>query len=134
MILVCGIPNAGKTTYSKQFKDVIHYDDLQLTTKGRYKKINEFVAKGECVVDGVFGKRENRCSLIQSCPKDEKKVCVWLNTSLSVCLEREKKYRNRSLFMVKSHYNSFEPPTLDEGWDEIIIIRGNNEQSINNEK
>ena len=27
--LICGLPNAGKTTYSRQFENVIHLDDFR---------------------------------------------------------------------------------------------------------
>ena len=29
MILICGIPNAGKTTYSQRYSDVIHFDEVR---------------------------------------------------------------------------------------------------------
>lgn len=123
MIIICGIPNAGKTTYSERY-NAVHYDDMNLTTRQRYVKLNEIIRQGDAVIEGVFGERKRRIEFVQSCPDGEKKTCIWLDTPLEVCLEREAAYRQRPASMVICHAQVFQPPTLSEGWDEIIIIRG----------
>lgn len=123
MILICGIPNAGKTTYSSRYADVIHYDDMNLTTRQRYAELKRLAQEGNAIVEGVFGESKRRKELADSCPSAEKKICIWIDTPLEECLEREKNYRKRQLGLVQIHHKTFEPPTLDEGWDEIIIKR-----------
>lgn len=122
MILIIGIPNSGKTTYSSQYGNCIHYDEIGRTTRDKYRRLNELASQGNAVIEGVINEKRRRKELISSCPKDEHKVCIWLNTPLTECLKREQNYRKRSLDMVRHHHERFEPPTYDEGWDEIIII------------
>lgn len=126
MTVICGLPNAGKTTYSKRYVKVIHYDDIPLITPKRYEYINEHIEDDICI-EGVFGEKQRRIDIVNTCKgKCIKAVCIWLNTPKEECLKREN--RGRPHGIVKLHSNIFEPPTLDEGWDEIIIIRGDNEQ------
>lgn len=120
MIIICGVPNAGKTTYSQQYKDAVHYDSLNMTTRQRYIYLNRLARRGDAVFDGVFGEGFRRKELVKSCPRGEKKICVWLNTPLEVCLAREN--RDRSPEVVLFHWQAFEPPTMDEGWDRIEVI------------
>lgn len=120
MKMIIGLPNSGKTTYSQRYTDTVHYDLLNFTTRQRYARLGELVALGEAVFEGVFGERCRRMELLSKCPPDEQKICIWLNTPLEVCLAREN--RGRPPEVVLHHWRMFEPPTLDEGWDEIIII------------
>ena len=121
--LICGIPNAGKTTYSKNFKSVLHLDDIK-HSKSRYKSIIELASQstGDICIEGVYSKAKQRTELLEACKDNSPKICIWINTPLEECLEREKNYRKRSLGMVKRFHERFEEPTLEEGWDEIIII------------
>lgn len=123
MILICGLPNAGKTTYSARYDNVVHLDDF-LKDGSVYPLCQKALSEmtGDVCVEGIYGRKQQRISLIQSCEKQPYKICIWLKTPLHVCLERSKTARSRSIVM--AHYNRFQPPTLDEGWDEIIIVRG----------
>ena len=53
------------------------------------------------------------------------KTCIWLNTNFEICQEREINIKHRTDQIVYSQATGFQPPTLDEGWDEIIIIKDN---------
>ena len=75
-------------------------------------------------VEGVYNTIKERKTLLDSVKHQDKKICIWLDTPLEECIEREKNYRKRPIGIVHAHYRSFEPPTLDEGWDEIIVIKG----------
>ena len=108
MILICGIPGAGKTTYSKQYEDVVHYDDYSHLSKAER---TEIFKKAECV-EGIFNNRESRINVLDG----RGGTCIWIDTPADICTER------RYDFLVKAHEAMFEPPTLDEGWDEIIRI------------
>ena len=46
--LICGLPNAGKTTYSKKLENVIHLDDyIGRIFKFRFKNCNLAASKAE---------------------------------------------------------------------------------------
>ena len=119
--LICGLPNAGKTTYSKRFKKVIHLDDYPVYKNINYRRCKEIASEsdGEVYIEGVYGSVKRRKELLDAIKdKPGKKICIWVNTPKEVCIERED--RSRSKGMILCHASLFEPPTLDEGWDEII--------------
>lgn len=120
LTIIIGLPNAGKTTYANRFKEVLHYDDImRLDTKTRY----DMYAKAS-VIEGIYLTRRSR-RIVLNCWRKRlgKRVCVWVDTPLDVCLEREREGRNRSETVVLHNAKLFQPPTLDEGWDEIIIVK-----------
>ena len=124
LTLICGLPNAGKTTYSSRFKNVIHLDDIPRhghQFKECDKKASAVV--GDVCVEGVYNSVKERKALIKACEHQSPKVCIWLDTDVNECVRRENQYRKRTVGMVLSHHKSFQPPTLDEGWDEVIVVR-----------
>lgn len=122
MILIIGIPNSGKTTYSSQFENVIHFDDVKGTNKQMREWVLDAVQKdnGLCV-EGVYADPVDRKKLVEA--SNEKNTCIWLDTPLDVCLKREQEGRNRSDHLVIWAAEDFKPPTYEEGWDEIITIK-----------
>ena len=116
LILICGLPRAGKTTYSERFDEVIHLD-----TSGAYQGVLRRLKHkdGDVIVEGVYRLIKERENLIRAYNGTVFK-CIWLETPDEVRQSRRgwDKWCDRP----------FEPPTLDEGWDEIIIIRGEHEQ------
>lgn len=112
--LICGMPRAGKSTYSQQYDNVIHFDGLW------YAKVLERVeqASGNVVVEGIYHHANDRIRLINAYHGDGKK-CIWLDTPLDV-------RKTRPMWRQWAD-PIFEPPTLNEGWDEIVIIRGEND-------
>ena len=122
LTLICGLPRAGKTTYSKRYDDVIHLD-----TSGAYRGVIRKVKRrtGDVIVEGVYRLERERVSLIRAYETNRYK-CIWLDTPDEVRRLRKgwDKYCDKT----------FEPPTYSEGWDEIIIIRGDYEQSSSNER
>ena len=124
LILICGIPNAGKTTYSSRYDNVIHLDDVC-----NYKHCAEIASQtnGEVVVEGVFYNIRQRKKLLEICNDKSPKICIWMDTPIEECKRRENAYRRRPSWIVGDYHNAFEPPTLDEGWDNIIRIIDNGE-------
>ena len=114
MTLICGLPRAGKTTYSERYDDVIHLD-----TSGAYKGVLRRLKnrKGDVVVEGVYRLCRERERLIQAYDTDIYR-CIWLDTPDEV--------RRARKGWDKWCDKPFEPPTYDEGWSEIIIVRGDN--------
>ena len=118
LTLICGLPRAGKTTYSQRYDNVIHLDLC-----GAYRGVIHHVQArhGDVVVDGVYDKRFFRECLIRAY-NGKGLRCIWLDTPIEI--KRTRKGWNKGCDF------PFEPPTLDEGWNEIIIIRGDDEQRI----
>lgn len=128
LTLICGIPNAGKTTYSSRFDNALHLDEIGATDKviGKMKQID-----GDVVVEGYFGSAESRRK-VRSAYGGEAR-CVFIDISVEESIKREKRNRHEAILRNASRF--FEPPTIDEGWDEIIIIRGDdNVESISNKR
>ena len=122
LTLICGLPRAGKTTYSKQFDcPVIHLDNLG-STYNVISKVKRM--SGDIVVEGVFHDAQKRTELIRAYNGDYSR-CIWLDTPREVREERLG-------YKLRKDY-PFPVPTYSEGWDEIIIIRGdNNVKGISN--
>lgn len=119
MIVIIGLPNAGKTTYSNRFTDVLHYDDISKYSRAEREDIYRSF-QGNCI-EGIYNSKQSRERLLSCLEDNSRKVCVWIDTPEDECIRREN--RGRDSHLVKSHAKTFEPPTLDEGWDEIITIK-----------
>lgn len=122
MILICGIARAGKTTYAQRFGNVIHLDDYP---QPRFTNCNKAISKmkGEIIVEGVYVTKKSRMNLLKSVKTKDKRTCIWIDTSLDVALKRG----GRKKKAIRKIAETFEPPTLDEGWDEIVIVKGEQE-------
>lgn len=119
LTLICGVGRAGKTTYSKHFKNVIHLDNYFPPSK-RYEFVNkklQNIEDNDIVVEGIYNTSQLRIKLLNSYQGINKK-CIWLNTSKDLVQERLKKIY---IPLFKEHM-FFEPPLYNQGWDEIIII------------
>lgn len=129
LTLITGVPNAGKTTYSdKHFENVLHMDDLIVVGKHLpyvYERLRDSKGSDICV-EGVFYAPSQRKMLADS--YEGKKQCIWLDTPIDECKRREN--RRRPLFIIDNNFRLFKPPTLEEGWDEVIIIRPDGEEHL----
>lgn len=117
LTLICGLPNAGKTTFSKRFDNPLHLDDIG-TADSVINMMNQM--DGDVVVEGFFGTSADR-KKIRSAYSGEA-VCIFIDISVEESISREN--RNRHPSILRNASKKFEPPTLDEGWDEIRIMRG----------
>ena len=116
VILLCGKPRSGKTTLSKIFNcPVAHYDNSQLFGCESFVKNNS--NKRVCC-EGYYKTAKIRKRLADC--SNGKKICVWLNTSLEIRKER----------IGFTYDPQFEPPTLEEGWDKIVIIHNNDPKRV----
>lgn len=122
LTLICGRSRAGKTTYSQQFDNVIHGDSVRALYGEKYPKIYEIVSqRNDIVLDYLFETAEKRIGLLQAYKGDSPKRCIWLDTPISTVALRATHGRSDSPKYARPQI--FEPPTYEEGWDEIIIIR-----------
>lgn len=109
LTLICGMPRAGKTTYSMKFENVIHLDELG------YRAVKDKVSNivDDVVVEGIYNNASIRMRLAEAY-KGQGRKCIWLDTPLEVRKKRPMWHPTEGMI--------FEPPTLDEGWDEIIVL------------
>lgn len=122
LTMICGLPNAGKTTYSSQFKDALHQDDIGLISR----IVSTIEPMQDVVIEGYFGRKEERNRVRQAHHGYSK--CIFLDISVEESIKREN--RNRHPQILRNASRFFEPPTIDEGWDEIIIMRGDEIERI----
>lgn len=116
--LICGYPRAGKTTYSKRFEGicpVIHLDNMGSTFNVLLyvRRITEDV-----VIDGVYEDPKDRIRLLKA--YDGK-------GSRCICLDTPKEIRQKRIGHKFKYDPKFPIPTYEEGWDEIIVIKGDND-------
>lgn len=131
LIVLCGAPGSGKTTLSKQlaeqYKAVhISFDERKYIQYAEMiSPIVETLTEGKSVVaDAVFA-GINKRAMVLDAVKDIpcRKILFYMDTPLEECLRRNASREKRLPdFVVEHLYNSIEPPTLEEGWDEIVAI------------
>lgn len=145
LIMLCGIPGAGKSTYAKDY--VAHNDNVvHLTSDGiraelygdestqgnpaevfglMQKRAVEHLNNGQTVIyDATNITRKDRQGVISVCPKFAKIECHIIWAPIDVCLERDAA-RDRTVgkAVIDRMLKRFQAPFYDEGMDEIKIIR-----------
>ena len=117
-----GLPNSGKTTYSSNYNNVVHFDELLGCSDRKFSQAIEIVKNNNNIVlEGVYSLHKQRIALLQNIGVNIKKTCIWINTPYEICIKRAKNCRPK--IFVDAHYKVFQPPTYDEGWDEIIVLQ-----------
>ena len=116
LTMICGLPNAGKTTFSKRFANALHQDDI-----GTLNRVIDVIKQtnGDVVAEGYFGRSEERERVLAT--QSGWKRCIFIDVTTDESIQRED--RNRHPQILRNASMFFEPPTYSEGWDEIIIIR-----------
>ena len=121
LILIIGLPNAGKTTYSGRYESVLHLDDFPWRWQPCLKAAATTEAS-ELVVEGIYNFARRRMELLEALKdKPGKRICIWLDTPVEECVRRED--RGRPDGIVWMHQRQAQLPTEDEGWDEIIVVQ-----------
>lgn len=119
LTLICGRSRAGKSVYSRRYGDVLHLDTYGLVPYSYAPMLEKIkTTDKDVVLDGIYDTAERRTDLLKAYKGKGKRVCIWLDTPLDV-IEKRFLPNRPSKFP-----HPFEPPTLSEGWNEIIIIRG----------
>lgn len=125
VILIIGSPNAGKTTLSARFGDTYHGDDLRKQGIDLW----DIIKQDGVVIEGIFNNAEVRRRILETCSRPA--VCIFLDITFEECLRREN--RGRREWYLRMLYDRIEPPTMAEGWDELIVIKegqGNEQEAI----
>lgn len=130
LYVMCGVPASGKSTKSRQIAEEhgltrFSYDEMRCFHQRDFiRPAAEALRNGESIImDSTNLRITGRKSILESVANIPcRKVAVFMDTPLEECLQRN---TNRDVrlqdFMVESAYRALQPPTLDEGWDEIIL-------------
>ncbi len=138
---LCGLPASGKTTLSLQLAvqhnaKLYHYDEFKkgsrpIETKQTHQRLygqikQDLLAGSNVVLDDLhlaLEWRQHLLSVLQgiSC----KKVLLVMTTPLEECIRRNSQRQGQtqlSDFVIHHLNNRYQPPSLEEGWDEIHYV------------
>ena len=135
-----GLPGSGKTTHAIKLAaelnaTVHHFDDMpganRKDTNGQayeefWRRIRADLSSGKTVVaDGIHTSKRSREQLLTAIADiDCRKVLIVMDMPLEECLRRNANRKPRlSDFCILAVHATYEPPTLDEGWDEIKEVK-----------
>lgn len=129
LYVLCGLPASGKTTLShiltKKYNAKLYcYDDHKLKHLDLYERIKKDLPTHNVVLDDLMLVKAWRKELLDSIKEVNcKKVLIVLTTPLDVCIERNTIRNSRPSNAAIYHLSHrYQPPTLDEGWDDIQYI------------
>ena len=147
-IIAVGIPGSGKTTYLKPLAlreklTYVNADDIRAEVNGNaadqnrhewvmrlfYERVRDGLKSGSggVVLDMTYSRQRDRLDAIAYCREHgaTEVVAYWFSTPLSVAMRRnagrDRVVPERALFAM-AHRLQLTPPTLDEGYDRIIVI------------
>ena len=145
LILLCGIPGSGKTTYAKNYikqnlntvhlssdairKELYGDENIQGNPEEVFsilqKRTIEFLRDGENVIyDATNVTRKNRASIIGVCPKFVKIECHIIWAPIEECIKRDSnRERTVGKEIIDKMLKRFQAPYYDEGIDEIKVIK-----------
>ena len=160
LILVCGLPGSGKSTYLSQFKhnfncSVISRDEIRFSLlkegeayfaheeevcKTLWNKINESLAANKnTYVDQTSLTPDSRSYLLKHITSHyDELIIIWFNISVQTCLEHNENRRSTKAYVprgvIRRMSYQMVPPYLDEGFDKIYMYTENNELILEDSK
>ena len=148
LILLCGIPGSGKTTYAEKYIKK-HFNTVHLSSdKIRAELWGNEVTQGDndevfslmqsraiealnngqnVVYDATNITRKDRAYIISLCPKFVKIECHIIFTPIETCIERDAaRKRTVGKDVIDRMLKKFQAPYYDEGIDNIYIHYSDN--------
>lgn len=144
LILLCGIPGSGKTTYAEKYIEehpgTIHLSSDKIreelwgneATQGDNNEVFslmqnraiEALNNGQSVVyDATNITRKDRSYIISMCPKFVKIEAHVIWAPIETCIERDAaRERTVGKAVIDKMLKRFQPPYYDEGIDEIEVV------------
>lgn len=142
LYILSGIPGSGKTTYAEKHlshavyigSDAIRKEfyGKEMTLRGYWmihrlmiERADSHLRAGrDVVVDSVHGFREARRQYLRILPPGAKAVVVYMDIPVSVALSNNRKRKRHVPAAGILFLNALiTRPTLDEGFDQIILVR-----------
>ena len=132
MYVMCGVPGSGKTTRSKQMAEEMglvrfSYDEMRCYRQESFlRHAAEAMREGKNVildtVNLTANVRKKLLRYVEDIPCQ--KIVVFMDVPLEECqrrnANREMKLPDR---VIKNLHQGLQPPTDDEGWDEIHVYK-----------
>lgn len=151
VILVCGVPGSGKTTFAKTLADGTDYvhldiDDFYAKINGDSKdRSNKFEvwqeffrqihlnqqAGNSVIVDTMALTAYDRREFVEWFPEFDEHVLVFIDAPCDVCIKNvSKRARTIPEDVIRKYYNRVEIPTpsTDSKWDRTLIYRNDGER------
>lgn len=132
LYVTCGVPGSGKTTTSKRMAEEhgltrFSFDEMRCFRLAEFMRpALEAIQEGKSVILDSTNLRVNvRAKILQGVADIPcRKVAVYMATPLEECLHRNANRECRLPdFVIESAHRSLQPPTLDEGWDEVKEVK-----------
>ena len=145
LILLCGIPGSGKTTYAEKYikerHNTVHLSSDKIraelwgneATQGDNNEVFSLMQSraidalnnGQSVVyDATNVTRKDRSYIITLCPKFVKIECYIIWAPIETCIERDAaRKRTVGKEVIDKMLKRFQPVWYDEGIDEIKIVK-----------
>ena len=144
LIILVGLPSSGKSTYieknfcegfeilsSDKIRKELFFDEQNqannsLVFSSLYRRAKEFLSCGKSVVvDATNINRFERKRVLDNFTEfDIERIAIYIDTNINECIERDlKRARTVGDDIIMHYANKFEPPTKDEGFDEVIVIK-----------
>lgn len=145
LILLCGIPGSGKTTYAHNYieghpgtvhlsSDKIRFelwgneatqgDNNEVFYRMQTRAINSLNFGYDVIYDATNITRKDRAGIIAACPKFAKIECHIIWAPIETCIERDAaRKRTVGKNVIDRMLKKFQAPYYDEGIDEIVIIK-----------
>lgn len=139
LIMLIGIPGSGKSYYAEhshrlQEKAIVCPDKIRLEVfKTKFHELLEpmvwsvvqymvksYLSLGlDVIFDATNVSRKRRASVFDMVAKETEVIGIWFQTPYALCLERRKGF---PVEVMERMRDSFEEPTLDEGFSVLIPI------------
>ncbi len=121
---IMGLPGSGKTTYANYLSKiknitVIHKDNY--SKQDAFILLNNELTHNDVIYDALLFNIKQRKELLSNLGTC-KKYLIIMDTPLEECLQRNSQRIGCNRLPDSAIYNlhkKFEPPSYDEGWDEI---------------
>lgn len=133
LYIMCGLPGSGKTTLSEQLSKTYNlklycFDKLKLIfdRDAILKNIEKDIIKSDVIFDNLFLTKKSRQSLLENINTPCSKILIVLETPLDECINRNRQREFREQLSDDFIYHlqkRYQPPSLDEGWDDIIFLK-----------
>lgn len=154
LVLMMGIPGAGKSTWLRKnmkpdgviaSRDAIRFNLLEegdeyfsRETEVFREYISQIVealkADKTVYADATHLNQKSRAKVVNAVKKfiiPDEIECIWLDTSYAVAIERNDLREGRALVphdAIKRMFHQLEPPAAEEGFSNIIIIEGDEDE------
>lgn len=154
LYVMCGIPGSGKSTFIRTHinkqqqvwvsRDVIRYrmvdeEESYFSREDEVweefiRQINAFLQDGyDVFADATHINQGSRRKLLNEIYVECKKEVVYINTPVSLCLERNLDREGRECVpskVIHRMYHQFEEPSFEEGFSTIYIVKPNEKIKI----